>query len=86
MERKRNPGWDKDTAEMIAAINRNADRAYARRCAAAACEEILLEQEERERRMQKWSAVCITAGVVMLITAYGLIWCHGTQMLAAYGG
>lgn len=85
MERKRKPGWDKDTAEMIAAINRNADRAYARRCAAA-YEEILLEQEERERRMQKWSAVCITAGVAMLITVYGLIWWHGQQILAAYGG
>lgn len=85
MERKRKPGWDKDTAEMIAAINRNAERAdYARRC--AAYEEAMLEQGERERRQRRWSAVCITIGAATLIAAYGLLWWHGEQILAAYGG
>ena len=50
-----------DTAEMLAAINRNADREeYARRC--ARYEDVLLAQAEMERRGQRWSLVCMAIG------------------------
>lgn len=74
-----------DTAEMIRAINARADRAdYARRC--AMYEDAMLAQGERERKQKRWSFVCIAIGAATLIAAYGLLWWHGEQILAAYGG
>lgn len=85
MERRTKTARDKDTAEMIAAINRNAERAdYARRC--AAYEEVMLAQGDRERRRDRWSLICMATGAAALIAAYGLLWWHGEQILAAYGG
>ncbi len=76
---------DADTREMIRAINARADRAdYARRC--AAYEEAMLAQGEKERRQKRWSFVCIAIGALTLAAAYGLLWWHGEQILAAYGG
>ena len=74
-----------DTREMLAAINRNADREeYARRC--ARYEDVLLAQAEKERRGKRWSLVCMAIGAAALFAAYGLLWWHGEQILAAYGG
>lgn len=76
---------DADTREMIAFINRNADRAdYARRC--AMYEDAMLAQGERERRQKRWSFVCFAIGIATLIAAYGLLWWHGEKILSAYGG
>lgn len=74
-----------DTAGMIRAINARADWAdYARRC--AAYEDVMLAQGERERRRKYWSLVCMAMGFLTLAAAYGLLWWHGEQILAAYGG
>lgn len=72
---------DRDTAEMINAINRNADRASRR-----AYEEILLAIEEEKKNQKRYGIACITLGCVAFLSIYAAMCWNSERVLAAYGG
>ena len=72
---------DRDTAEMINAINRNADRASRR-----AYEEILLAIENEKKNQKRYGIACITLGCVAFLSIYAAMCWNSERLLAAYGG
>lgn len=71
-----------DTMEMIHAINLRAER----RRVEDALYEWNVERMREKRRVRRWNIAFLVTGAAALIAAYGAMWWHGEQILAAYRG